>query len=451
LTQLDFIAALAQAWGWFPAKHGDRIKLLHTVFLFILLLGSGSLGAQTFSEFGPAVTPLAIAPGPDGNVWFTEYSRFGNSIGRITPAGQITKFPIPTDESIPAAITTGPDGAMWFTEGRGNQIGRITTSGVFTEFPVPGPFIQLTGIAAGSDGNLWFTGGESIWRITTTGAVTSFPLPTPGTEAGEITRGPDGNLWFTEGRNVGRITTSGAITEFAAPSSDPLGITAGPDGAVWFTEPGANKIGRITSSGAIIEFSVPTPASGLRDIVAGLDGNLYFAEWTGNKIGRITTAGVATEFPIPTIGSNPYGIASGPDGAIWFTEWTGGKIGRLSIPFVPLECESSGTTLCLNNGRFRVTADWRTVTDSGTATAVLLANDSGYFWFFDVNNVEIIVKALNGCGVNSRYWVFAAGLTDVEVTLRVTDTQTGAARTYLNPRGSPYQPVQDTSAFATCP
>jgi hypothetical protein len=98
-----------------------------------------------------------------------------------------------------------------------------------------------------------------------------------------------------------------------------------------------------------------------------------------------------------------------------------------------------------------VAADWRTATGSGFATAVSLAADSGYFWFFDASNVELLVKALNGCGVNGRYWVFAAGLTDVEVTLRVTDTQTGASRTYVNPRGTAFQPVQDTSAFATCP
>ena len=45
----------------------------------------------------------------------------------------------------------------------------------------------------------------------------------------------------------------------------------------------------------------------------------------------------------------------------------------------------------------------------------------------------------------------AAGLTDVEVTLRVVDTQTGALKTHVNARGIAFQPSQDTSAFATCP
>jgi hypothetical protein len=38
--------------------------------------------------------PLGIAPGPDGNLWFTEAS--GNQTGRITPVGTITEFPVPT-------------------------------------------------------------------------------------------------------------------------------------------------------------------------------------------------------------------------------------------------------------------------------------------------------------------------------------------------------------------
>ena len=47
--------------------------------------------------------------------------------------------------------------------------------------------------------------------------------------------------------------------------------------------------------------------------------------------------------------------------------------------------------------------------------------------------------------------MFAGGLTDVHVTLRVTDTTNGTMKTYDNPQGAKYQPIQDTNAFATCP
>ena len=81
----------------------------------------------------------------------------------------------------------------------------------------------------------------------------------------------------------------------------------------------------------------------------------------------------------------------------------------------------------------------------------VLTGDTGAFWFFSSNNVEMVIKVLNGSGFNSRYWTFAGGLTDVNVLLTVTDTQTGAIKTYTNPQGTPFQPIQDTSAFGTCP
>ncbi|PYQ27750.1 MAG: hypothetical protein DMF56_18995 [Acidobacteria bacterium] len=115
-------------------------------------------------------------------------------------------------------------------------------------------------------------------------------------------------------------------------------------------------------------------------------------------------------------------------------------------------CIPSATAMCLNNNRFKVETDWRTGSGTtGTGRAVKLTADSGYFWFFGADNVEVVIKVLNACDLNARYWVFGAGLTDVEVTARVTDTKTGAVKTYTNPLGTKYGPLQDVSAFSTCP
>ncbi|HEY8184170.1 MAG TPA: hypothetical protein VII32_18150 [Thermoanaerobaculia bacterium] len=116
-------------------------------------------------------------------------------------------------------------------------------------------------------------------------------------------------------------------------------------------------------------------------------------------------------------------------------------------------CLQDAATLCLNGGRFQVTTNWRTSDGTiGRGQAVTLSDDSGYFWFFGPNNVEVVVKALNACSSPlPRYWVFASGLTDVQVDLTVTDTKNGTAKTYTNPLGRPFQPIQDTGAFATCP
>ncbi|MDQ6891698.1 MAG: NF038122 family metalloprotease [Acidobacteriota bacterium] len=115
-------------------------------------------------------------------------------------------------------------------------------------------------------------------------------------------------------------------------------------------------------------------------------------------------------------------------------------------------CPGDASTLCLNNGRFLVRADWTDATgNTGHATAVSLTGDTGYFWFFSASNIEVVVKALNGCAFNSNYWVFAGGLTNVDVLLTVADTQQGAVKTYRNTINTAFAPIQDTTAFATCP
>ena len=79
-----------------------------------------------------------------------------------------------------------------------------------------------------------------------------------------------------------------------------------------------------------------------------------------------------------------------------------------------------------------------------------LTGDSGYFWFFNPANIEVVIKVLGACSINDHYWVFATGLTNVEVTLFVTDTESDTPKTYVNTLGVPFAPIQDTSAFA-CP
>jgi photosystem II stability/assembly factor-like uncharacterized protein len=117
----------------------------------------------------------------------------------------------------------------------------------------------------------------------------------------------------------------------------------------------------------------------------------------------------------------------------------------------PPPCKPDATTLCLNDNRFEVKASWATTANSGIGQARPLTADTGYFWFFDSANVEIVIKVLRGCGVNGNYWVFAGGLTNVQTVLTVRDTLTGSVKTYTNPQGRAFQPIQDIDAFAACP
>ncbi len=74
-----------------------------------------------------------------------------------------------------------------------------------------------------------------------------------------------------------------------------------------------------------------------------------------------------------------------------------------------------------------------------------------YFWFFNQSNVEMVVKVINGCSLNNRFWVYAGGLTDQGVTFTVTDTQKNVAKTYTNTLGQKWVTITDSSALASCP
>jgi streptogramin lyase len=195
--------------------------------------------------------PVRITQGPDGNLWFTELAMLGGSptsqIGRINPTGtdagiqaSITEFPLPTEDGQPFGITKGPDGNVWFTEFNryvnSHSIGRITPGGARTEFPVS---TSSLGIATGLDGNLWFTEPfTGIGRITPTGIPSDFPVPS-ATTPGDITAGPGGTLWFTSGYGIGRVqvasstlTVTPSVTSGLAPLSVTYSYTETNDGTV---------------------------------------------------------------------------------------------------------------------------------------------------------------------------------------------------------------------------
>lgn len=125
----------------------------------------------------------------------------------------------------------------------------------------------------------------------------------------------------------------------------------------------------------------------------------------------------------------------------------GGNDGAVvgTVAFTP------GLWLDLLGGRFRVTMTWESATDGGQAFPIPLTHNTGTFYFINPANYEVMIKAIDACALNGRFWIFIAGLTNVGAEITVTDVSTEAVRVYANPRGSAFQPVQDTNAFVTCP
>jgi hypothetical protein len=138
-----------------------------------------------------------------------------------------------------------------------------------------------------------------------------------------------------------------------------------------------------------------------------------------------------------------------------------GKIGADSVGIAEIDnvvfkprgtCGTTPDRLCLNHDRFQVTSTFENyagVTGSGFGQS--MTDQTGYFWFFNPANVELVIKVINGCNLNSNYWIYAGGLTDVEVALVVKDMSTGTTVPYANHLGTPFQPIGDIGSFPVCP
>ena len=113
-------------------------------------------------------------------------------------------------------------------------------------------------------------------------------------------------------------------------------------------------------------------------------------------------------------------------------------------------CTPSATTLCLLSSRFAVEVEWRNQhvnpATTGAGTAVANSDQTGFFWFFNSSSIELVVKIVDGRGLNGKFWVFYGALSDVEYTITVTDKQTGAVKTYHNTPDNICGDA-DTSAF----
>ena len=270
--------------------------------------------------------PPGITAGPDGALWFTELD--GNKIGRITTAGTITEFTIPTGGSNPIGITAGPDGALWFTEGNGNKIGRITTTATpgdpqITEFALTASSFPMASrrdrtARCGSPNGTATRSGGSRPRASSPNSRFPRPAAAPRHHGGAGRRA----VVHREQRQQDRADHDRGrhhrIPYSHGPAVTPMASRRGRTARC-----GSPRMATTRSGGSrpqprsITEFTVPTANSIPEDITAGPDGALWFTEYNGNKIGRITTAGGNTAI----VGGNG---DNGGIGAAWVYTRSGG-------------------------------------------------------------------------------------------------------------------------------
>lgn len=327
---------------------GQRAPIWSSVGIGLIVLATALAGCSTAAVSSGAPEPMrvrpayvnkqqlhapyAIAVGPAGDIWFSEYQN--NALGRFTTAGNVARFQLGGD-GFPERLTTGPDGNIWFTDPAGNRIGRLKPAdGSVDYFPVTTAKAGPVGITGGPDGAVWFTEHAvgQIGRIGMDGKIIEYTVPAGGGPS-EIVAGRGHDLWFVEdyGNNVGRITVLGVVTEFPIPTpqSRPGGLAIADDGTPWFTELAANKVGKVGADDKVVDFALPLNGVPL-GIARGPDANMWITSGRTHTFYKVSADGRIQSLKAGP-DTYPGFIVAGPDHSLWFTE-PSGKIGRLTPP-----------------------------------------------------------------------------------------------------------------------
>ena len=131
--------------------------------------------------------------------------------------------------------------------------------------------------------------------------------------------------------------------------------------------------------------------------------------------------------------------------------WTLVILLTMALPFPRLwaseYCFEEETIDCLQKGRFELKAFFINSNERYQARVrdALIGDATTLFYFFSFNNPELMIKVIDGCGINGYYWVFASAATDLKYSFRIYD--------YLKQRFKSYSPrqgdlVSDVSAFS---
>ena len=393
------------------------------------------------------------------------------SYGTIAPV-TCTSFSIAPSSASPGSsagsqsvsITGSPagcSGGAWTAAGNGSWLSVLPASGT-------GPSSVTVSWAANSgsarvDGATIAGNTFTVSQAAVPPPCTSFSIfpssASPGSSAGSqsasITGSPagcSGGTWTATGNGSW-------LTVFPGGGTGPSSVSVS-----WAENTGSARSGAATIAGSpftVNQAAPPVPCTsfsivptsigvnspaGSQDVaISGSPAGCTAGAWTASGNGSWLTV-------LPGGGSGPSDVTvswtanSGSTrsdyayiaGKSFLVSQTGNTVG-------PYGCTPDSRSLCLLGGRFHVQADYVAYGNaSGTGKAIPLTSDTGYFWFFDSANVEAVVKMVSFCGGGANnVAVYAGGMTDVDVTLRVTDLRGGATATYRNALGTPFRLIRD--------
>lgn len=378
---------------------------------------------QSLTPAGDRLFFVAREDGAEDQLWVTDGSFAGTRMVREFPSASL---PALTDRfNLTALGTKVIFTALTNTAGVEPWVSDGTPAGTF----------QLKDVLPGS------ASSDPVGLAAVAGRVTFF-----------VTRadGPH-ELWATDGTSGGTVliralAAGGELARYTGQRVVSAGKlffvaeTPALGAELWVSD------GTAAGTGLVKDLRPGPQGAGIRDLAAIGEVVGFAADdgISGHELWRSdgTAAGTSlVEDLVPgRLASSPAGLTAAGERVFFsaFDPEHGVEPFVISASAFERTCVPSADTLCLGGGRFAASARWRNPRTgaAGVAGAIPYGEGSGFFWFFRPENRELLLKVLDGRGVNGHFWVFGGATSDVEYTVAVRDLETGEVFEHRNPAGT---------------
>jgi len=455
-------------FGAFDDEHGRELWVTD---------GSGAgtgLLKEINSTYGGWSSPRDFTPW-NGSLVFTAHDGTRNGIWKtdgspagtvpVAPGGPIPGSPYVAFHGALFLAAVSPDGStwgLWRTDGTAAGTQSIQSLNAYNpnrsprSLTVSGNLLYFSAYDAASVNQLWESDGTPA-GTKLVGPAGSNTDPFGLTDVnGRLFYSAHRGLWLTDGTAAGTLLLKADVRPDSLVNVSGTLFFVAQDPAhgreIWKSDgtPAGTVLVRDIRPGISGSFPVQLTAYGRLVVFAASDDTHGMEIWRsdGTEAGTYMVQDINSG-PASSIAATGWTISGSrlyfaADDGVHGTEPWSLPLDALGQPSV---CGGDAYTLCLNSGRFSVRVAFQTAgANLGSAVRRPLTTDTGAFWFFSDNNIELIVKVVDGRAVNGHYWVFVGALTDVQYTMTVVDTATGTVQTYSNPQGR-LASYADTSAF----
>ena len=385
---------------------------------------------QSSSNFQPSKEEFRFLRTDESRAWALDSGHLlvSEDVGRswtqiLLPPGDVTFFPALAIATSDQAILAGTSGLYTLDSGERNWI--LAQAAPPWEEPVS--LAILDGV------------GQRLL------VLSEFEFPSTGGTGRSFHLSEDGGQTWRE--VINDFAVNGyllhAVPEGPVFLQSSSGVFRSEDGSVFDPRP----VVPTSRSGQIYSFAVD-PSNDERFALSALRG-IFLSFDTGKSWSATLTAPTRLLPSLEFFGFPTVDLAFDRFGRLYAAT----QFGLMAIdPPSTLECTETQNVACLLDRRFRVdinTVDPTLVSRAGIRLEITA--DTTAFSIFDEDNLEIVLKVVDGCAINGHFWIFAAGLTDVGVEVVVSDTLGDGIYRFRNPLGRAFPPVQDVEAFECAP